>query len=143
MRSWNFCQFFSPKKIFFTHIYTRKKFQKIPNFLVEEMSKICPKKGKAHSRALNPNFEAYALGLPPSRLPPSNEGRSSRASPLLKQYYTNYSHTVVSCQVSTIHFLVEWLFYFEKNYMLKNKYSKIFSIFLQNIEFFRIFFEGK
>jgi hypothetical protein len=83
-----------------------------------------------------PNFEAYALGLPPSRLQPSNEGRSSRASPWLKHYYTNYRHTVViSCQVSTIHFLIEWLFYFEKNTCWKInilKYS-LFSFKIDNI----------
>jgi len=52
------------------------------------------------------------LGYHPQGYNPQMEARSSRASPLLKHYYTNSRYTVVSCQVSTIHFLVEWLFLF-------------------------------
>jgi len=70
--------------------------------------------GKAHSSGC-----ALILRLTPLCYYPRGYNPQMRGGPLeqalrLNNYYTNYRHTIVSCQVSTIHFLVEWLFYFEK-----------------------------
>jgi hypothetical protein len=93
--------------------------------------------GKAHSRGRALILRLTPLCYHPWHYNPQMKGGPLEQALCLNNYYTNYRHTVVSCQVSRIYFLVEWLFYFEKkNYMLKNKYSKIFSIFLQNRKIF-------